>query len=206
VNLLCSTHPSSLGLHPALYFYSQDGSFQSTALFNLADWFVSLEARGKINDFLKVRQSFESLALNHPAIIKPPVHALGSGIRTKARAIALYDKTFALLLKNNDPETVWNTIIEEPDFAFLRPDEQELKKAPSQGAPGKAFHRKAKSAAYFAQALPVALKCPLCGGLLHKNAMVGDHIEEKMNGGSSASSNSRVVHPVCNSNRVAMGI
>lgn len=199
--LICSNDPSSLGLHPALYFYTPDGIFQSAALFNTADWFAELAARGKLNEFLKVRQEFKSLILRHQILIKPPIHELGSGGRTRARSAALYARIFALLSKKGTAEEVWGTLIEEPDFQFLRSAEREQQQAGLAGAPGKRFSARAKSAGYFAQALPVAPKCPLCGGLLHTNGMTSDHKEAKSLGGSSASSNARYVHPICNSNR-----
>jgi hypothetical protein len=206
LQLICSNDARSLGLHPALYFYTPDGIFQAAALLNAADWFVDLESRGKLNDFLKARSKFETLILDHPVVVKPPAHALGSGVRTRARVISLYGRIFELLSGGKSASAVWKTIIEEPDFLFLKPDEREQQQALLSGAPGKRFGARAKSAGYFAQALPNALKCDLCGGILHINGMTADHKEEKSQGGSSASINARYVHPICNSNRKAMGL
>lgn len=201
VRLLCSNEALSLGLHPALYFYTPAGTFQAAALFNAADWFVEMEIQGKLNEFLKVRKNFEDLILAHPAIVKPAVHKLGSGGRTRARMVSLYARILALLSSGQSPEAVWTTIIEEPDFLFLKPEDREEKEKAVSGTPGKAFSAKAKSASFFAQALPTAPRCPLCGGLLHANGMVVDHQQEKSKGGTSSSANARMVHPICNSNR-----
>jgi hypothetical protein len=199
--LICSNDPSSLGLHPALYFYTPDGVFQSAALFNAADWFIDLESKGKLNSFLKVREAFESLILDHPVVVKPPAHKLGSGSRTRARMVSLYGRIYELLKEGKSAAEVWDTVTQEPDFLFLVQDDKEQKEKALVGTPGKRFSRKAKAASYFAQALPTAPKCPLCGGRLHTNGMVGDHKEELSKGGTSASANARMVHPICNSNR-----
>jgi len=206
VRLICSNHPSSLGLHPALYFYTPDGAFHSAALFNAADWFTDLDSKGYLNDFLQLRERFESLILSHPVIVKPPSHKLGSGTRTKARTVALYERIFELMSKGASPEDVWSTIVEEPNFLFLKPADQDEKVKSLSGTPGRPFARGAKSAAFFSQAFPSAPKCSLCGGLLHVNGMVVDHKQVKTEGGSSASANARMVHPICNSNREAIGL
>jgi hypothetical protein len=206
VKLICSNDPSSLGLHPALYFYTPEGIFQSAALFNAADWFMELATKNRLNEFLKVRRYFEDLILEHPILVRPPAHTLGSGSRTRARSVSLYARILSLLLKGTTTKEVWNTIIAEPDFLYLKPEDRDQKNAAFYGVSGKPFSAKAKSAGYFAQALPIAPRCPLCGGLLHTNGMTADHKEEKAQGGSSASSNARYVHPICNSNRQAMGL
>jgi hypothetical protein len=206
VRLICSNDPSSLGLHPALYFYTPDGLFQAAALFNLADWIADLNTRGKLNDFLKVRGKLEELILQHPVVMRPPTHKLGSGGRTRARSMLLFARIFDLLSEGRTADDVWIPITTKPDFMFLKPDEQEVEQAALAGAPGKQFSARAKSAGFFAQALPVAPKCPLCGGLLHKNGMTSDHEEERSEGGTSASVNARYVHPICNSNRKVMNL
>jgi hypothetical protein len=200
---ICSNDASSLGLHPALYFYNESGSFQSAALFNLADWLYGLQQKGKINQFLKIRADFEQMILDHPVVIRPPSHKFGSGRRTRSKAILLFDDIFDRLLSGETPDDVWITLNSQLEYIFLGADDQEQKQALATGQPGK-FGAKAKSAGFLAQTLPVAPKCALCGGILHKNGMAADHIHEKSNGGSSAAINLRYVHPICNSNRKAM--
>jgi hypothetical protein len=118
VRLICSNDPCSLGLHPSLYFYTPDGIFQPAALFNAADWFVELESRGKLNDFLDVRGAFEALILDHPVVVRRPTHTLGSGARTRARSVSLYTRVLDLLSEGKAASRVWDIIVEEPDFLF----------------------------------------------------------------------------------------
>jgi 5-methylcytosine-specific restriction endonuclease McrA len=101
---------------------------------------------------------------------------------------------------------VWVVITNQPEYSFLLPAEAEHQEAVETGEPGKPFSSKTKSAAFLAQALPTGAKCHLCDGLLHTNGMTGDHKIERSQGGSSAIANARYVHPICNSNRKAMGL
>jgi Protein of unknown function DUF262/HNH endonuclease len=199
--LLLSARSPSLGLHPALYFYTSGGAFQPAALFNVYAWIKQLEQSGKIVDFLRVRGKFEQMILDHPVLGKPATHRLGSGGRTRRRMVTLYDGLLDRLLDGDDPSEVWAEMTGRSDFAFLLTDEQEQQQRKSEGAAGKGFSRAAKSGAFLEEALPSAPRCGLCGGLLHVNGIVSDHIVEKEQGGSSAGANARPIHPRCNSER-----
>jgi 5-methylcytosine-specific restriction endonuclease McrA len=96
---------------------------------------------------------------------------------------------------------VWSSLIARPEFAYLRSAEQDYVGAQSEGAPHGSFPTAAKNAGLLAQFLPQAPRCPLCGGLMHRNGMTVDHKDEKAKGGSSANTNARMVHPICNSDR-----
>jgi hypothetical protein len=198
VRLILSNEKLSLGLHPALYFYTAGGAFQPAALHNAIAWFLDLEKRGKIQQFLEVRGAFENLVLAHPVVVKPAVHTLGSGARTRSRMLALFDLSLKLLTANPNPERAWKRLIKE--FPHLVTDDEEEKAKSRKGSVGKSFSKGAKSAAALSE-LPNVARCALCNGLLHKNGKVADHKKEKSAGGSSASANARWVHPACNSNR-----
>ena len=115
--------------------------------------------------------------------------------------IALYARIFDLLSNGNAPAAVWAQITSEEDFQYLVPDDHEQRLEAQRGGAGLRFERKAKSAGFFEQFLPQVAKCPLCGGLLHSNGMVSDHKLERAKGGSSASANVQLVHPICTSNK-----
>ncbi|GBF25274.1 hypothetical protein MnTg02_00304 [bacterium MnTg02] len=201
VELLLSDKKPSLGLHPALYFYTPAGAFQSAALLNMLSWMMQLKEKNEISKFRKVRGSFEQMILDHPILSKPAVHKLGSGGRSRKRMTLLYQRMLELLSAGSAPKASWETIIKEADFAFLATDDQDQKQKRKEGTAGKRFSRGAKSAGFIEQSLPNVPRCDLCGGLMHVNGMVSDHIEVRSQGGMSASSNVRTVHPKCNSER-----
>ena len=56
-----------------------------------------------------------------------------------------------------------------------------------------------KAAVFLRQAMPGAMPCPLCGGLLDPNkSSTYDHIKRIREGGSGDETNIQLVHPYCN--------
>jgi hypothetical protein len=198
--LILSNDKMSLGLHPALYFYTAGGSFQPAALHNLLSWVLDLEKHGKISKFLKVRRPFENVLLSHPVVVKPAAHKLGSGARTRTKMVNILNRLLDLLSAKPNEDAAWNSLSEE--FPHLASDEQDEQEAATKGIAGGKFSRGAKNAAHLVE-LPNVSRCGLCGGLMHRNGKVVDHKSERAAGGSSASINARWVHPVCNSNRTS---
>jgi Protein of unknown function DUF262/HNH endonuclease len=197
--LILSNQKFSLGLHPALYFYTAGGAFQPASLHNAIALFLALEKRDKLLQFLRVRGKLEDLILEHPVVVKPAAHKLGSGARTRAKMVLLFERAIAILSQNPDLDKAWRKLVSE--FPHLADDDKDEKDESNKGTAGASFSRGAKSAA-FLSGLSTVARCNLCGGLLHRNGMVADHKEEKSKGGTSASRNARMVHPACNSNRV----
>lgn len=69
VNRLSGTHPSSLGLHPAVYFYSSAGRYQPTAFMAVIAMLQEFERTNRFRDFIKVRRSFEDFLLKHRRLV-----------------------------------------------------------------------------------------------------------------------------------------
>lgn len=201
VRLICSNDPSSLGLHPALYFYTSSGHFQDVAFFNIMAWIKSLEKRKKLSKFLSMRGEFEKLALRHPSTIKPAIHKLGSGARSRPRMLSLYDKILDDLLAGNTIETIWQSLGSDPNFKFVVLDEDNAILENSKGSQGKKFKADAKSNGFLRETLSSAPRCPLCGGLRHCNGINTDHTTPKDFGGTSAPINAQPTHPRCNSEK-----
>ena len=202
--LLLSDDPVSLGLHPALYFYTSSGAFQREALFNVLVWVTRLISDNRIIPFLKTRKDFERLLMEHPVLSKPAVHKLGSGGRSRKRMVQLYDRMLDLLDSGKSTNETWTTIVSEDEFKFLATDDLEQKQQEAEGKPGGKFTRASKSAGFFSQALGNAPRCDLCGGLLHVNGIASDHKIDRAAGGSSAPVNAHPVHPRCNSEKAAL--
>lgn len=197
VGRILSTDWCSFGLHPALYFYSS-GVFQPAALLNMIAWFRELDRRNALPRFRKARGRFEALIMAHPVIMKPPTHLLGTGGRTRNKMLKLFDDVLSAVEESADTGAVWRSLGEK--YKRLVGDETEADELNNLGSAGGKFATRTKTVITLSDLSHVE-KCPLCGGLLHPNGKVLDHIETKRNGGSSAAKNGRWVHPVCNSNR-----
>ena len=68
-NRFTGTHASSLGLHPAVYFYAANGRHQPTAVLAIAALLMDLEAEEKFIGFTKVRDKFESFLIDHKMFV-----------------------------------------------------------------------------------------------------------------------------------------
>jgi hypothetical protein len=191
---ICSTHPSSLGLHPALYFYTRSGVFQSTALLSfimlVRDWDTP-----EYLAFTDVREKFESFLLGNRGITEA-VRRLGSGARSRPRITALYGAIIEGFQGGKSLRDVARMLSENPLFEFLV---AAAKATDSLDTETDFFSREMKGAAFLKDALPAAPKCPTCRGMLHRNGMHVGHKRARREGGTGQLSNARMQHPFCNS-------
>ena len=79
VKRMTSNSSSSLGLHPAVYFYSENGRYLPTAVLAMAALIVELERAEEFIRFCMVRKQFEEFLLYHKDYINQ--------ISRKARAM-----------------------------------------------------------------------------------------------------------------------
>jgi hypothetical protein len=189
---LCSKDPSSLGVAPALYFYTESGVFQPASFLG----FVGLVLNWRTDDyrrFTNARRIFEDFLLANRKTTEA-VRSFGSGGRSRPRLIRLYERVIAEALDGRTAHEISSTLTQEKDFEFLKGGSHEHEER------GGAFSRSVKGAAYLASALPdAALRCATCGGLLYSRAMHVGHREAKRLGGAATVSNAIMQHPFCNS-------
>jgi hypothetical protein len=189
---VCSTHPSSLGLHPALYFYARSGAFQPGALFALIELFRGWETQQFVA-FTTVREAFETFLLTHRGHTEA-VRRLGSGSRSRPRLVAFYQRVLADLQAGRSSDEIAKALAAEDNFAFFITAPEDLLPM-GDGS----FTRDVKGAAFMQGALPSAPKCPTCRGFLHRNGMQVGHVQAKRDGGMGTLENSMMQHPFCNS-------
>jgi len=194
---LCSNHASSLGLHPALYFYSHTGVFQPSALFSMISTFKGYENKDYV-EFVRIREKFELILLANRRSITEAVRKLGSGMRSRPRVVQLYKTIIRELQRGALPDELYERLSKTSEFSFLLSQESD-QKALTPDAPGKSFKRETKGAVFLRDAIPTAAKCPTCQGLLHRNGMQTGHRKAKRGGGSGEIENGMTQHPFCNS-------
>lgn len=192
--LLNSNHPSSLGLHPAVYFYSQEGRHKSASFLAITDFVARLSQRKKIDNFIKVRSRFESIILEYDYLSQQ----INRKYRTAPKSHPYISRFFeqiadALQFKINDQD-ILKQIQSTDEFSYLSLQKPTAKR----GSVGKKFDTETKSAVYLREVLKSAPKCSICGGYIHRNSISIDHIERKRSGGRSSSDNGQLVHPYCN--------
>ena len=190
---LCSKDPSSVGLAPALYFYTESGVFQPASFLSFVGWMLPWKT-ADYSRFTDARRVFEDFLLANRKTTEA-VRSLGSGGRSRPRLVHLYDRIIADAANGKSAETIAAELVEEKDFDFMKSGSHE-----THDRSGEAFTRDVKGTAYLAHALPgAALRCATCDGLLYSRAMQVGHREAKRLGGSGNASNAIMQHPFCNS-------
>ena len=191
---ICPNHPSSLGLHPALYFYARSGAFQPAALLSYVVLFNDWDTKDFLR-FTHVRAQFEEFVIANRGITEA-VRRLGSGARSRPRIAALYRRIIGELSEGRSVVEVSQVLAKDPIFEFFVAAVPVGDLLDSDEA---SFSRDIKGAAYLRDALPSAPKCPTCGGMMHRNAMQVGHQQARRDGGSGDLSNAFMQHPFCNS-------
>lgn len=194
VQKLNSSHPGSLGLHPAVYFYSKDGRHKSSSFLAITDFVQRLDTKSKKDKFISVRPEFEKFLVNYDYVLQQ--------INRKYRtAQASYPHISALLMQIVDRLSSGETSdkallsIQATDaFRYLslnRPDMEH-------GISGRKFESKDKSAIFLKDVLEQSRKCGICNGSLHMNSISFDHKVRRRDGGNNDHDNGQTAHPYCN--------
>ena len=187
-----SNHPSSLGLHPIVYFYSHEGRHKVASFYATLSFIKELEKKGALNDFVRVRALFENILLQNDHLIQQINRkyrsAIGSYLYIKDFYIAIVE-----LLKNGIPEgNVLSELVKSSGFSYLTMNVEQSEIISSK------FSTERKSAIYIREALANAPKCNICGGYIHRNSITIDHINRKQDGGLGALDNGQIAHPYRN--------
>jgi hypothetical protein len=195
VDRITTAQPESLGLHPIVYFYTLGGAFQPATFIGATKFIGTLEDEKRLRKFTETRRAFEDFLLQNKSFISKVVHKFGSGDRSADWFYKLYMKIFEEFSAGKTPGEVMMVLGIDRDFAFLTvPSPREASAGKKSG-----FSRGVKTAAFFEEALPGAVRCSICRALLHRNSMHVDHIERRRDQGSNDLENAAVSHPYCNS-------
>jgi hypothetical protein len=190
---MAGVKPCSLGLHPAIYFYSPTGKHTPLLFMGMATLIARKLANNDDNFFKKftnVRAKFEEYLLE----IKPLLMVIFSRIYSSRRFSALadlYDFIIYELINNKKPSE--EDLIKRIGVSGKVIVGQENTKSQK-------FSNETKASIYLSEAISNALKCPICGGYLDpQKSVTFDHIVRVREGGIGSADNGQMVHPYCNS-------
>lgn len=190
--------PCALGLHPIVYFYTRSGSFQPTAFLATSLFIEELAKAKKLIAFTEVRAKLEGFLIDHKEALSLLTHKYGSGVRSLPWIKIYMERVLNGFWSGKTARAIQAEFASDPDWAFLTvPRPSGIHAATDKEK--KAFNANTKTAAFFASALPSALKCAICGSLVHKNSLQFDHKHRASDGGNADVSNAQVTHPFCNS-------
>lgn len=191
--LINSNHPSSLGLHPLIYFYAPNGSFRVSAFYAFVLFTIELDEKNKKNLFIKNRKNFESVFYKNSSLVQLIARKYRSSKNGMPQIETFFFDILNELERGTEEIHVMDKILNMKEYSYLPKIEEDLSDAQATD-----FSSSKKSEVYIKNALNSVMICPICQGGLHINALSIDHIERKQDGGKATTENGQVTHPYCN--------
>lgn len=190
---ISGNHPSSLGLHPAVYFYSPQGRHQSTSLLAMVDLIKLFQKEDYFNTFTKNRRIIENFIIKYKDFVQQLNNRSRAGMKGYKSIKDLYQFIIEKIDTGISEEDLIKSINADPRFSFLKTDNIR-----QFGTERKDFSRETKSEAFLREGLKNPIRCSICGGIMHVNSITIDHIDRKEDGGFGVIDNAQIAHPYCN--------
>ncbi len=185
ISLLFTKEGGSLGLHPAIYFYNEEGKHNPELFLGMIKYYLHEKINNKNfpNDFIKFRGNIENKILaNKQLFLKTRVEYYRSEKRVDY--IGDFIRTSIKLFQNNPSVTI-KEIFKELKPSFEMPEEYIERTIE--------FNKK-----FLRETLKGSKICSICGGYMLDKDITDDHIIPKKNGGSDLLENLQFTHAYCN--------
>lgn len=193
LNRITGNSAGSLGLHPAVYFYSERGKYNRFLFLGVVAMLTE-KVRNNNDAFFKKftlsRGPMEGFLAENKSVITLVLQNMSKNQRVPQMK-ALFEHLVDTISKEGKAPSLQSAF----EHMGLRGRILDLteKRASTH------FTDDAKSMLFVESALQTALKCPICGGYLHPAKSVSyDHITRKRDGGTGDILNGQMVHPFCN--------
>lgn len=190
---MTGTHASSLGLHPAVYFYSLIARHQPTPVLAMASLMMDMEATDSFIPFTHVRKNFEDFLVSHKFYVNQLTARFGS----MAKGFRQMKECFAFVLeqcKQNRGSIEIETALSQHERFHILVVEKAVETTQA-----KEFSKAVKQFVVLREVLERASICTACGARIDSKSMQIDHKDEKSKGGLGTASNAQMMHPFCNS-------
>lgn len=189
---LAGNNAESLGLHPAVYFYNERGSYARHLFLGMARLIaerVRNNDSGFFKKFTRVRKQLEKFLIDNKSLIGQAF----ANINRDARVTRIRDM-LVILIDKFDKKQEFTT---EDIFAGIGLGGRILEVKTS--GEGTDVSESTKAALAIAAGLKAAPPCPICGGLLYpKKSVSYDHKVRVKDGGKGGIENVQMTHPYCN--------
>ncbi|WP_406477499.1 HNH endonuclease family protein [Streptomyces platensis] len=191
---IAGNSPSSLGFHPAVYFYSATGRFQPAAFLAAVAFTQDLSLKRRLPQFTELREEFENFLVKYKHFLNQIVQAYGSLQRSVPSILEMYK----ILLDSLGDELGEEEIIARmqthssprlPVKVITADDRRH----------GRNFSSETKNAIVLKATLDSSSRCEICQARLHLKSMTIDHKIRKEDGGTGEPGNGQLTHPYCNS-------
>lgn len=192
---ITTNDPSSLGLHPLVYFYTRGGRFQPAAFLAVSQFIDTLISDKRLNQFTEHRAAFENFLLNHKEVYSLVVSRRGSGKRSRPALLDFFNRVLDMLAEGLTESEMLIRLGEDSLFYSLLAPQPRRDGGDGNGD----FSASTKSAAFINELGDNGMRCGICKALVHRNSIQTDHVVAKNEGGGAHSANAQLSHPYCNS-------
>jgi len=183
--------PASLGLHPAVYFYSATGRFQAAAFLAAVAFTKELEDSHAFGRFTSVRADFEDFLVDHQYFVNQIVQRFGSFMRSVPTILSVYRTVFDDELEGKSQDEIFAHLTRERPYLKAVTDEDRSRR--------RNFSANYKDSTYLRGILESAPRCGICGARLNLKSASVDHKQRRQDGGDDTAENTHLTHPYCNS-------
>ena len=191
--LIISNAPGSVGLHPAVYFYSWTGKQQPILFLTMAQIIIEYERNKKLPGFIEARGALEDFIIGNRTLLNQIVRKFGTKDSGKGHLQTFYSRVFEAIREGKNIEEIAAKVMEDRTFSYLQPSEN-----PYDGGSSNRFTSQVKAGIVIKGLLDASPRCPICKGVVPRQAISVDHIERREDGGSATVANGQVTHPYCN--------
>lgn len=191
MNLLVSADSSSLGLHPAVYFYSWTGKQQPILFLVIAQLMIDLEQRKRLPWFTEIRGRLESFLVYNRALVNQLVRKYGTKDSGTSHLRKFYEDILEMLSAGKSDREMLESLMDT--YKYLQPGEVLY-----EGNEPKKVSTQVKSGIVLRDGLKATIKCPICAGFVPTQVISIDHKKRAVDDGSHNASNLQVTYPYCN--------
>jgi len=191
--LLLSNKSQSIGLHPAIYFYSWTGKQQPILFLTMASLIVELDRDNRLVYFIKNREKLEEFIMNNRTLLNQVIRKYGTKNSGSKHLKNFYDQVIKMISSGVPPEEIPEVLSKLAEYSYLQPGETSYDNiSPTR------YSTQVKSGLIIRNMLANAPRCPICKGLVPSQAISIDHIKRCADGGESTVDNAQITHPYCN--------
>jgi hypothetical protein len=191
---IAGNEPASLGLHPAVYFYSATGRFQPAAFLATVALIQDLENKQAIGKFTQVRARFEDFLIKYKYFLNQIVRTYGSLQRAVPPILTMHQTLFKAMNEGcMEDEIIIGRLKEQ---STLRSSLKEINDEDREH--GRNFSIETKNSLVIKKIIEAAARCGICGARLHFGSVSFDHKIRREDGGTGTPENAQLSHFYCN--------
>jgi hypothetical protein len=193
MRLILSNHSSSLGLLPAVYFYSWTGNQQPILFLTMVELLIDFDRAKQLNQFTDRRAEFERFLYSNRTLTAQVIRKFGTKDSGEKHLKEFYRTALDCIGNGTEGASIVDCLRALPGFGYLQPDE-----SPYEGVAPTRMSTPVRAGLTIKKLLETGPRCAICGGFVPTQALSLDHINRTADGGLTTSENTQLAHPYCN--------